>query len=100
MFKKDFTEWVNSPIAPERNYSGNRAHTLQPEDVGTHESGWTIIGEIHEDYYKWVNYFEAAHPEYGKVWGNFEGEVFADSEAAYNHFVEHHPPEEWDYWDI
>jgi hypothetical protein len=34
------------------------------------------------------------------VWGNFEDTVFADSEEGYNHFIENHPPESWDYWDI
>ena len=66
----------------------------------THESAWTIKGVICEDYYYWVNYFEASHPTFGKVWGNFEDEVFADSEEAFAHFIEHHAPNEWDYWDI
>lgn len=66
----------------------------------THESGWTIRGSICEDWYYWVNEFEASHPTFGKVWGNFEDTVYADSEEGFTHFVEHHEPEEWDYWDI
>lgn len=76
------------------------ACTLPKEAIGTHESGWTIEGEIHEDWYEWVNEFSATHPEFGKVWGNFEKEVFADTEVGFAHFLQHHPPEEWDYADI
>ena len=66
----------------------------------THEDGWTITGKIHEDYYVWVNEFEAAHPIYGKVWGDFESEVHADSEEGFQHFHENHKPHAWDYDDI
>jgi len=77
------------------------ALTLSPSEVERkHKDGWKIKGEIHEDYYSWVNDFEASHPRYGKVWGNFEGTVFATSEKAFNHFYKHHPPNAWDYQDI
>lgn len=76
------------------------AYTLSPDAIGNNDSGWTIVGEVHEDYYEWVNDFEATHPVFGRVWGNFEDEVYADSLEAYKHFVEHHPPENWDYGDI
>jgi hypothetical protein len=66
----------------------------------THDDGWTITGEIHEDYYTWVNSFEAKHPTLGRVWGDFEGEVHADSEEAFADFYATHPPEAWDYGDI
>lgn len=66
----------------------------------THPDGWTIKGEVHEDYCEWVNYFEATHPTYGKVWGDFESEVFASTEEGYNHFYENHKPEAWDCGDI
>jgi len=66
----------------------------------THESGWTITGELEEDYFVWVNDFHATHPTYGRVWGNFETEVFADSEEGYQHFWANHEPESWDYGDI
>jgi hypothetical protein len=65
-----------------------------------HPDGWTIEGEVHEDYYYWVNEFKAKHPKYGKVWGDFEEEVFADSEEGFKHFYKYHTPEEWDYADI
>lgn len=66
----------------------------------THESGWTIKGEIHEDYYVWVNDFEATHPKFGRVAGNFETEVTADSEEGFADFWKNHQPEAWDYQDI
>ena len=66
----------------------------------THESGWTITGELQEDYYVWVNDFHATHPEYGRVWGDFQREVFADSEEGYQHFWINHKPYSWSYWDI
>jgi len=68
--------------------------------VKVNKSGWTIIGEIHEDYFEWVNEFEAYHKKYGVVYGDFEIEVFATSEEAYNHFYKHHKPKVWDYGDI
>ncbi len=66
----------------------------------THSDGWTISGEVQEDYYYWVNDFEASHPTLGKVCGNFEGEVHADSEEAFKDFWTRHEPEAWDYQDI
>lgn len=80
------------------------AVSVVPVDSGlhsrTHDSGWTISGMVHEDYYTWVNDFEASHPVYGKVQGNFESEVTADSEEAFQHFWKHHEPDAWDYADI
>lgn len=66
----------------------------------THDNGWTITGEIQEDYYVWVNEFTAIHPKYGKVWGNFEGIVYADSEEGFNNFYNYFQPQVWDYYDI
>jgi hypothetical protein len=82
------------------DYEDHFANTLDPEDIGTHPDGWTVSGEINEDYFEWVNEFEASHPRYGRVWGDFEYEVHADSEEGFNDFVKYHPPHEWDYWDI
>lgn len=66
----------------------------------THADGWTITGEVVQDWICWVNAFEATHPVYGRVWGDFESEVFADSEEGYEAFFAQHTPEEWDPWDI
>jgi hypothetical protein len=66
----------------------------------THDSGWTITGEICEDYYVWIARFEAVHPKFGKVWGDFEHEVHADGEEGFDDFYRNHTPYEWDYGDI
>ena len=88
-------------FAPNNHYIHAWAHTLCPSVIGFNkESGWTVEGEVHEDYYEWVNDFVAKHPVYGYVKGNFETVVTAKSKKAYKHFIEYHPPEEWDYWDI
>lgn len=92
-------------------YSKGGALTLNSSEVSdngylniiqekTHSDGWTIKGKISEDYYYWVNEFEAIHPQFGRVFGNFENEVFADSEEGFNDFYEKHTPEVWDYYDI
>lgn len=76
------------------------ANTLDPEDLGTHSDGWSISGAVVEDYYEWVNQFEAVHPVFGRVWGDFEGKVYADTEDGFNAFYAVHPPHYWDYGDI
>ena len=48
----------------------------------THESGWTITANIVEDYYAWINEFEATHPVYGSVKGDFDILVIASSEIG------------------
>lgn len=66
----------------------------------THKSGWTITGEVVEDYYVWVSEFCALHPVYGLVCGDFEETVYASSEKGFKDFFENHEPESWDYGDI
>lgn len=60
------------------------------------ETGWTISGSDDSGSGEWVECFEASHPGYGQVWGNFGNLVFADSEKAFKHFLKNHPPEEWE----
>jgi hypothetical protein len=80
--------------------SSGGARTL-PANIGYFEkSGWTIVAKIHEDYYTWINYFEATHADYGFVKGDFESKIEASSKKTYDHFIKHHPYEEWDYGDI
>ena len=76
------------------------ARTLYPADLGQHDSGWNVTGKVVEDWYEWVNDFEATHPTYGNIKGNFEVEVVAETQEAFDHFIAHHPPNEWDYYDI
>jgi hypothetical protein len=80
--------------------SGSNALTLRPSDLDVRINGWVVTGEVHEDYYEWVNYFEANHPSFGRVWGDFESEVHADSQEAYDDFIKNFQPESWDYHDI
>ena len=65
-----------------------------------HVSGWTIQGHIVEDFVQWVNDFEAVHPMYGTVKGNFEAVVWCTSFAGFAHFMANHAPELWDYHDV
>ena len=92
-------------------YSEYGALTLRWQDVSfervdadkhsrPHPSGWTIEGVVKSDHCIWVNDFYAVHPYFGKVWGNFEHEVYAYSEEAFQHFFDNHPPKAWDYGDI
>jgi hypothetical protein len=76
------------------------ASTLRPRHLGTHNNGWTIDGKVHEDYYEWVNYFEATHLLHGRVWGDYEEELEADTKEALDDFMKEFPPENWDYGDI
>ncbi len=67
-----------------------------------HDNGWLITGKIGrkdysylwEGYFYWVNRFKARHPKFGKVWGDFSKEVFADSEKGYQDFLKNFPPKE------
>ena len=79
------------------NYGAN---TLDTAWIGDNASGWAIEGEIQHDYYEWVNEFKAQHIVHGKVWGDFEKTVYADTEEGFADFIKHHPPESWDYGDI
>lgn len=93
-------------------FSNEGALTLSPSEVDdhqdartgtftrTHDDGWTITGEVHEDYYYWVNAFSAHHPQYGSVVGDFEDKVFADSEEGFQDFYKKHTPTAWNYQDI
>lgn len=66
----------------------------------SHSDGWTIGGEVHEEYCVWVNDFVAFHPVHGFLYGDFEHVVYAETEEAFKHFMEHHAPEAWDYLEI
>ena len=91
------------------------ARTLPPEYVANdlvyspnsgivyshvHESGWKISAVIHEDWFHWVNKFEAYHPIFGIVRGDFEDNITATSRKGLEHFLFNHPYQEWDYADI
>lgn len=100
-FGKDFnSEGGALTLNPDEVCEGEYEVNSNKEYSRTHKDGWTIKGRIHEDYYEWVNDFEAIHPKFGKVWGDFESEVYADTEEGFKDFFDKHKPEEWDYGDI
>jgi hypothetical protein len=83
------------------NLCEHEARTLDPDVIGYSElSGWTISAEIQRDHYTWINHFEATHPKYGYVKGDFEKSISATSKIAYDHFMRHYTVDHWDYWDI
>jgi hypothetical protein len=58
----------------------------------THSDGWKIKGEMRNDWYSWVEKFEAEHPKYGEVWSDLEDRiVYASSESALSEFEKNHP---------
>lgn len=77
-----------------------------PNDVfeRTHPDGWTIKGVMCNDWYSWVEVFEATHPQFGKVWRTDEDvknhTVKATSQEAYDNFIINHELSEMDYDDI
>jgi site-specific DNA-methyltransferase (adenine-specific) len=44
-----------------------QARTLEAANGFFEQTGWTIDGVIHEDYYKWINEFEAFHRKSSKA---------------------------------
>lgn len=86
------------------------------------KSGWTINAHINfidngsydTDYgdhidcgsIDYVGDFKATHPQYGLLYGNFESEIYADSEETFQQFLKDHKPIVYDidpfdmgYWD-
>ena len=82
------------------NYDSLNRELKNSKLVKIHESGWTISARVNEDYFTWINYFEAYHSDYGEVKGDFESEIEATSILAFTNFRINHPPSEWDYMDI
>lgn len=86
-------------IAEVQHQYGN-AVTLEPSELGDNDTGWTITGEVMEDYFEWVNAFTAVHLQHGIVFGDHEQTLYATSHAALAQFKEDHPANVWDYADI
>lgn len=80
--------------------SGDMAYTLDPEDIGTDSNGWKVKGKIYEDYYEWVNEFEATKGKSSFVKGDFENFIECSSLEDLDEFLSLHMPETWDYRDI
>lgn len=104
MFEVDFS-YVHDQVYNAYTLPADAVYSSKDEQFNKklsrlHEDGWLISGFVTEDWFLWVNNFDATHEVYGRVWGNFENKVFADSEAGYKHFILHHPPQAWCYEDI
>lgn len=98
---KSTVELILPPSCVCDNVEGNMTSILEGNIFSkTHSSGWTIKAKIKSDWYSWINKFEADHPVHGKIYGDFGKKVIAKNKEAFDHFVKHHPPEEFDYWDI
>jgi len=76
------------------------ARTLEPSPGFDESTGWTVIGEVHEDYYKWINDFEAYKGKECYVKGDFENIIETSSLKALDVFLSHYTVNEWDYYDI
>lgn len=80
----------------------SHARTLSAKDVGYNEDGkFTLYAYVHEDYYKWVNFFIAVFDD-GRnyVVGDFEKTVVASNMKHYNIFMNNVDFKDWDYGDI
>lgn len=63
-------------------------------------TSWTIIGNCIEDWFYWIDDFEAHHPTHGIIFGSFNKNVYAESKECFENFVSSHHYEEWDAGDI
>jgi hypothetical protein len=60
----------------------NRIYTKQ------HNNGWIISATITNDgKNKWIDHFEARHPKYGTVVGDFNKQVVSKTKPAFEDFV-------------
>lgn len=65
-----------------------------------HASGWTIRAKIHNDWYSWIQNFEAQHPIFGDLKGDFNDKVECTDKNAFFHFIKYHTPIIFDMYDI
>jgi hypothetical protein len=69
----------------------------------THKNGWTISGQIVEDWVSWVPFITAFHKIYGIIYGDFSEEIIVVSDnpdKALFHFLDNNIPLVWTSWDI
>lgn len=79
----------------------NGARTLEPSIGFDEKSGWTVDAEIQEDYYTWINYFEAyKNNKRCYVKGDFESIIETSSLKTLDDFLSYYNVYEWDYSDI
>lgn len=81
-----------------------QARTLSKNLIGynshAYYGNFTLYAYLHEDYYRWVNFFICIYDTGEWVLGDFESVVFASNEDTYNAFKNTIVLEEWDYYDI
>lgn len=67
----------------------------------THDSGWTIYAKIECDYYTWIDFFIAIHPDFGRIIGDLTClKISYDTTDGYNNFFKNHPIDFFDREDI
>lgn len=69
----------------------------------THKNGWTISGQIVEDYVSWVPFITAFHKNYGIIYGDFSEEIIVVSnnpDKTLFNFLDNNMPLVWTSWDI
>jgi len=69
----------------------------------THKNGWTISGQIVEDWVSWVPFITASHKIYGIIYGDFSEEIIVVSDnpdKGLFHFLDNNIPLVWTSWDI
>lgn len=84
---------------------GSIAFTLSPYILDKqNKNDWFFKAKIQEDYYQWINFFEASHSKYGKIFGDFEIGIHypKENKEALNNFLEKtfQYLNLWDYMDI
>jgi hypothetical protein len=82
-------DWVRYPDLSAKDTSYSKTHT----------DGWTIEGQIHNDWYSWVVDFEAVHPVHGTI-QRVGNTIVGPSKEVVDKFLADHRLEEFDYWDI
>ena len=71
------------------------------EYTQVNKSGWTVTATPAADWYVWISAFKAEHPYYGKVYSDdLNLDIHADTKEGMEHFLEHHPLDEFDGNDI
>lgn len=98
----EFKPEITILYQPKRPAFGSQAVTLYEDSIKEYRDlGFTIYGLVHEDYYRWVNFFlcfSDTSDDY--VVGDFEDVVYASSKTFYDKFTQNIEIEEWDYHDI
>jgi hypothetical protein len=109
--------WYGDLTKEYMNYVGEHLSiTFNPWDISnkkkleyykqysrTHKNGWTISGQIEEDWVSWVSFITAFHKSYGIIYGHFSEEIIVVSDnpdEALFHFLDNNTPLVWNSWDI